>query len=329
MPHSDAHHDGHRHQPHACNATHSTPHRFESNRRDPTRTATIRKRYSAQLYKRYRAIQMAVTEYVGRRDILGLSSRPGLNSRYDMNVNPPSPGGVPNVPPPKPSYDFPTKDERIRRFREWLESSSDAVVLGSSGPSGNVWTDDYIRYAYGKGATQADAKLRAAGYTVPDLDLTEAFQTPIHQDTLSLFYRRQYDGLRGINDAMGKDVSRVLTESFLAGENPMDAARTINQVVSNVGINRARTLAHTEMIWTHSESTLNRFEQVLGSGGQIRLMAEWITAGDDRVCPECESLEGELFTVAEARNLIPLHPRCRCSWLPARIDPVTGEVIYQ
>ena len=46
-------------------------------------------------------------------------------------------------------------------------------------------------------------------------------------------------------------------------------------------------------------------------------MAEWTTAGDERVCPECGGWEGIKMTIEEARGMIPLHPNCRCDWLPA------------
>jgi hypothetical protein len=40
------------------------------------------------------------------------------------------------------------------------------------------------------------------------------------------------------------------------------------------------------------------------------------TVGDDRVCAICESYEGNSYTLAEARDLIPAHPNCRCSIVP-------------
>ena len=48
-------------------------------------------------------------------------------------------------------------------------------------------------------------------------------------------------------------------------------------------------------------------------------MAEWSTAGDDMVCPSCGELEGVIMTVKEARGLLPYHPNCRCSWIPANV----------
>lgn len=42
------------------------------------------------------------------------------------------------------------------------------------------------------------------------------------------------------------------------------------------------------------------------------------TAGDDRVCPTCESIsENGPYSINRARTLIPAHPRCRCVFVPA------------
>jgi len=48
----------------------------------------------------------------------------------------------------------------------------------------------------------------------------------------------------------------------------------------------------------------------------VIMMAEWATAGDDRVCDECASLEGKIFTLEEIESMIPRHPQCRCIALP-------------
>ena len=44
---------------------------------------------------------------------------------------------------------------------------------------------------------------------------------------------------------------------------------------------------------------------------------EIATAGDTRVCPVCEGLEGQVFRFADrmpGTNFPPLHPWCRCTF---------------
>lgn len=33
-------------------------------------------------------------------------------------------------------------------------------------------------------------------------------------------------------------------------------------------------------------------------------------------CPQCEALQGNRFSIQEAKGMIPIHPQCRCSWVP-------------
>jgi hypothetical protein len=46
------------------------------------------------------------------------------------------------------------------------------------------------------------------------------------------------------------------------------------------------------------------------------------TAGDDRVCDECDELAADgPYSLDEADDLIPAHPNCRCALVPALADP--------
>jgi hypothetical protein len=61
---------------------------------------------------------------------------------------------------------------------------------------------------------------------------------------------------------------------------------------------------------------------LLGTGAFTTVEAdvEHQTAGDSRVCPQCASLQGTRYTIAEARGVVPVHPRCRCAWKPVVED---------
>ena len=90
---------------------------------------------------------------------------------------------------------------------------------------------------------------------------------------------------------------------------------------------RAIVIARTEVIAAHAEGQLDSYER-LGIQ-EVQVQAEWMTAGDNRVCPECETLEGATLTVTEARGLIPRHPQCRCAWVPVtgKAQPIPMEKI--
>ena len=58
---------------------------------------------------------------------------------------------------------------------------------------------------------------------------------------------------------------------------------------------------------------------------EVGVMVEWLTAGGPvgfgpgKVGPRCNAIKGKVLKIAEARGKIPLHTRCRCTWIPANV----------
>ena len=77
---------------------------------------------------------------------------------------------------------------------------------------------------------------------------------------------------------------------------------------------RAEIMARTEIIRAHHQATIMEYQNWAVEG--IKVKAEWATAQDNRVCPQCAPLEGEIFPLETAMNMIPVHPSCRCIALP-------------
>ena len=42
----------------------------------------------------------------------------------------------------------------------------------------------------------------------------------------------------------------------------------------------------------------------------------FLAALSDRTCPICEGQNGQVFNINETIGVIPVHPMCRCSWVP-------------
>lgn len=295
--------------------------------RDPTRSQTLRRRYAQRLRGQLDALRAAINDGVGQRDVFNLR-------------------GVETLQPQPPddlrdrTFEFVSDDEKIERFMAWLRRQERRGVLEVIGSGDN----QFIRAAYGKGLRHADAALNAEGLTVPDEDLAALFNTPVHRDALQTLFTRNFAELEGITEAMNQQISRELTDGFSRGLGPREMARNVTDRVDKVGKHRATVLARTETIRAHSTATLNRYEQMGVEG--VTIQAEWLTAGDRRVCPICVSLEGETWTIEQARSetirltpddvrpLVPegrslssftgefpvqppAHPMCRCSFIPS------------
>lgn len=228
-------------------------------------------------------------------------------------------------------FEFPRSSQKVEAFLAWLEQAEAAGILTvTGGPptvSGRVrWADRYIETAYQRGIADAGRKLRGAGVDVGETWIANAFNRPIHADRVGLIFTRVYRQLKGITDAMDQQISRTLAQGIAEGRGPQYIARALAADVHSIGIRRARVLARTEVIGAHADATINAFEEAGIAGVEVE--SEFATARDNRVCERCEALEGRVFSLRQARGVIPVHPNCRCAWIPI-VREGSGVVLNQ
>ena len=295
---------------------------------DPTRTLTLRNQFSQAMGARFLELRREVRESVYTNDCFGLREHQ-------------SPATLEAIPPRQ--YAFLSNEQKVEEFMGWLESNSDLIVLHKPSPvrrrfvGSQRWTDVYIEDAYRTGMKRGHTELKKAGVQFDRQDqtsdkyMTAGFWRPIHADAVGLLYIRSFNELKGITGAMDTQMSRVLAEGLVQGLNPMNVARNLMNRIERVGnlslvdergrfipaLRRARMLARTEIIRAHHQATINAYREAEVSGVMIK--AEWRTAGDRRVCPECAPLEGVVFTLDEVEGMIPVHPNCRCIAIPANV----------
>jgi SPP1 gp7 family putative phage head morphogenesis protein len=289
-------------------------HTIEKRKRiDPTKTTVLRTRFARAMRVRFNDLKQAIRKSIVDNDGFGLS-------RNKIRVHKVEPG----------SFDFTRSADKHAAFMDWLkQAQSDGILQVRRGTpiasaASNSWMNVYIDTAYQRGIQTAAMQLRAAGGQVSDRWISAAFNQPIHADRVGLIYTRNYNELTGITDAMDQKISRVLAEGLANGDGAEDLADNITSVVDGIGEARAEMLARTEVIAAHAEGQLNSFAEAGVEG--VNLLAEWATAGDDAVCPECQDKEGEQMSIDDARGEIPLHPNCRCAWIPVVNDPESVDL---
>lgn len=231
-------------------------------------------------------------------------------------------------------FSYATRDDLDDEFINWLKRQQDIEVLEATrqgGPDSLIenrsrWEQAYVRAAYGKGMKQADTKMAALGSPPSDagLDAVEAqtFNRPIHQTKLRQLYKRNFEALQTVKDVGTEDAAKIFREELTKGlakgkrgpEIAEDIVERVNSGYGQITKHKANLVARTEVTNAHAQGTLNRFQQA--GIEEVQGRAELITAGDTRVCPRCLALEGQKFKLREARNIIPVHPMCRCSWIP-------------
>jgi SPP1 gp7 family putative phage head morphogenesis protein len=263
----------------------------------------VRQGFEAEVKRRFRELMRRIQEEVVKEDGFGLVTNAGR-------------------------FDFPRSADKVNAFMRWLNAAIGQGILEViqgvpiAASASNAWTSTYVETAYQKGVAAASGNLRKGGVDVADRWISTAFNRPLHADRLGLIFTRTYDQLKGITDTMASQISRVLAQGLAEGRSPLDIARQMRDRVNRIGITRARVLARTEVINAHAEATLNTYTEA--GIEDVEVEAEFLTAGDDRVCPQCEALEGNIYSIDDAHGIIPVHPNCRCAWRPVVPETARG-----
>lgn len=305
-----------------------------ADRTDPTRTLTLRNAFAREMGRRFRELRGVVREAIVEQDCFGLKEPSPFSGRIIILARMVAPGYR--------AFAFSRSQDKITAFMEWFNKQVDVGILevterqqlGTAIES--AWTNKYVKQSYERGVERGRREIIKAGYQVPTIEATgglaAAFSTATHLDRVGILYARTFSDLKGITNAMDTQISRILAQGIAEGRGPIDLARqltrTISGPVGDLGLTdtlgrfipaerRAKILARTEIIRAHHEAMIQEYENWKVAG--VIVKAEWVTAGDDRVCPDCADLEGQVFTLEEVRGMIPLHPMCRCITIPVDV----------
>lgn len=291
---------------------------------DPTRTLGVRRRFIADLTRRFKAVQRRVTKAVVTNDALGLRA-PRM---------PPTLRLVGRDALPK-EFDFPRSQDKVAAFDTWLAEQIQAHILN---PAEGVeiieapqlgeavetaWTNKYIDSGYQQGIGRARSELIGAGFDVPTIaesgGINVVFNQPFHLDRVGLLYTRAFSELKTIASGLDSDVSSILAQGMAEGKNPITLAREMNKRLG-IGLVNSKRIARTEIIRAHHMATIQEYRNsgVIG----VKILAEFTTAGDSKVCKRCQRLAGKVFTLDKAEGIIPVHPNCRCVFLPLDVTDV-------
>lgn len=282
-------------------------------RNDPSLTGAIRRAFTKEIKFRFRSLLAAVWQLVVEEDAFGLEKAPTRVSNNQL---------VSNVGE-RQVWKFETSDRKVDSFRQWLKGQVDSGILSTEGFKGEPWLAKYVTSAYKKGKVNAYISAKKGEKAPKGVSwlggeqaefLRSSFNQPEALSKVRLLATRSFEELKGVTSTQAGQINRVLSEGLVRGENPRTIARELAKQIE-VSKERALRIARTEVIHAQAEGQLDSFE-ALGVD-EVGIYAEWSTAEDDEVCPMCAKLEGAIMTVKEAHGLIPRHPNCRCTWIPA------------
>lgn len=285
-------------------------------RYDPTRTTVLRNTMVSEGNRRFTSFARTLYDAIVKKDILGIN-------------NP--------VTYAEPKYKYKIDIKKIEEFNIWLQKQidkglftvTDNPYFQDANPTlHNSWMNKYLTDTYKRAMLRAQYEAKKAGYDVPDLS-GMLMGTSIHVQTLGLLYLRAFNELKGVTDQMAQQISRVLVDGLANGENSRVIGRKLVSTITGTGNTlaikdklgrfipakrRAEIIARTEITRAYHLSTIQSYRN-WGIQG-VTILAEFRSAHDNRVCPECLSLDGKRFTLDEVEGLIPVHPQCRCYTLP-------------
>jgi hypothetical protein len=298
---------------------------YQINQYDPTRTTALRNRFVKDMRRRFKELTRLIVEAIVAQDCFGLQPQ-----RYQL------------TPPGRKAFNFARSQDKVQAFMDWLNQQRDKGLLQTGEfiqlgqPIDRAWTNQYITDSYKRGVQRARYEMNRAGVmNVPSLEQSGGIESvlanPVHLDRIGVLYTRVYEELKGISSQMSTQISRVLSQGMIDGDNPRLLARKLVGTINGSGMGdlgltdtlgrfipaqrRAEVMARTEMIRSHHQATIQEYRN-WGLEG-VKIQAEVRTAGDDRVCEECQrkAIAGP-YTLDQVENMIPIHPQCRCIALP-------------
>jgi len=161
--------------------------------------------------------------------------------------------------------------------------------------------NEFIKKAYDKG-NSAVARVLNVGTFVP-----------YEKRQLQALQKNAFGYIKDFGEEKKEELRGILTEGVSQGDRVSEISKEIKQSFNTVAW-KSEQIARTEMIRTYNEAAVQATNQS-GVTKEVR----YVTAHDDRVCPECRPNHMKIFKTNQLKenvNKPPLHPNCRCGLVP-------------
>ena len=114
---------------------------------------------------------------------------------------------------------------------------------------------------------------------------------------------------KSINKTTLEALRNELMLGFAAGESIQQLTKRIEGYFTENATVRAKMVSRTEIIAASNEATLHRYEK------ENVEKSEFYPSPD--ACEVCLEIASDpIYVTKESHGIIPVHPNCRCKWLP-------------
>lgn len=159
-------------------------------------------------------------------------------------------------------------------------------------------TQKYISTFYRKSGFKAEAELRRLNIDY-HWGLTKA-----DVEAINILADNGFSLMKKSTEAMRSDYLRIISNGMLQGQGIPTMVKEMRGATNQAKYKAVR-IARTETLNAYNQAALNQYKKV-----GIKKW-RWLTAIDERTCPECEPLDNLVFTMDDPRP--PKHPNCRCA----------------
>lgn len=111
-----------------------------------------------------------------------------------------------------------------------------------------------------------------------------------------------------IGESLSKDLASALTEGFTQGESIDQLSKRVLEFFDDPV--RAQRIARTETISASSQGAIEGYKE----SGVVQKV-QFYTSLDERTCEYCMEYHNKIYLIGDQMP-IPLHPNCRCVYLP-------------
>ena len=175
------------------------------------------------------------------------------------------------------------------------------------------WLFLLLVLAYIRGMERGGVLLGGIGQ--PTNETFTDFQRRIHQEEIAGIKRRYYRDFGAILVAYGGSIDRLADQATTEDWTPQRLYQEIREEDEKIRRRRVYPLVAAAIILAFNRGLVNQLFYYGITEFDIIPEFDVVTAGDSRVCKRCKRLRDDgPYSYEEALGLLPLHPRCRCTW---------------
>ncbi|MNJ34293.1 Phage Mu protein F like protein [compost metagenome] len=231
------------------------------------------------------------------------------------------------------TYVFELDQTILARIGLEIERIAEAIML--EGGVENLWfMRAYVEPAYqqGTGMTVANLAVQSEAYTLTKPTLDAVLFSEPYRKRISLLRAREFELMQGFTQQLKSDLAQTLTRGMIAGQNPRDIAKDIQE---RTGVNRSRAerIARTEVTGAFRQARTDE-AQAAQQGLGIRTKLMHISALSPTTRPSHASRHAKLYTIQEEKDwwmVVPNMINCKCSTVEVLVnekgEPLTPGII--